>query len=233
LATVPSAPRYVSEAAGWRQRPRASEAAQRRAPPVERRGTKRPTRTSRARSPAGRCARWPLAGPTRCLARTRLPSRPSSPSGVSPQRGPALLAPALLHTPYESALEVRVQRSSTAGEEEALAEGARRQGRHLGVLRLDAGARPALAAARDHREDGQGTRRATAVAPRRQVAAADSDDRDPGRSATGPASSHRAASPPGTSRPSGEPQAPGASRRRTDRPRCCGSSRTGRRPWGR
>src|SRR5512133_2665963 len=68
---------------------------------------------------------------------------------------------------------LRRQRPSTPGEEEAVAEGARGQGRDLRLLRLDARARPALAAARDDREDGEGPRRPACRAPRRrQVAGA-------------------------------------------------------------
>src|SRR5512147_1834912 len=63
-------------------------------------------------------------------------------------------------TVYGPADALRDQRPPAAGEEEVLAEGPRRQGGDLGLLRLHARARPALAAARDHREDGQGARRA-------------------------------------------------------------------------
>src|SRR5512138_2060539 len=125
------------------------------------------------------------------------------------RKGRCRSAPRLLSVRHGSADEIRRQRSSPALEEEALAEGAGRQGRDLRLLRVDARARPALAAARDHREDGEGARR-SARQPPRQVGR---------REITPRASGRRAATPPGSAGPPGAPRSRAASPRSSVRPR--------------
>src|SRR5512138_3032673 len=125
------------------------------------------------------------------------------------RKGRCRSAPRLLSVHHGSADEIRRQRSSPALEEEAVAEGAGRQGRDLRLLRVDARARAALAAARDHREDGEGARR-SARQPPRQVGR---------REITPRASGRRAATPPGSAGPPGAPRSRAASPRSSVRPR--------------